>query len=179
MENSEITEMGFEAYAAMWGCDPAYTRTPQLPGDGYLFCYFSAGEPNLAFLQMFLPAIQRTIAMCEQEKRPEDARELKFLAEEVRRRINAQIEEALVDDIKISVLLTRRELLLLRLALGEIRDSYEILNAEFEDSDEKNLSIAGHKTPPLNIDEIDAVTAKVDRGIVGVTSNKSLRPTNG
>jgi hypothetical protein len=68
-----IREYGFEAYAALWGCDPVYDRAPNLHGDGYKFYNFSS-ETSKEFLESFLPAIDRTILSVEQRKTGRDYR---------------------------------------------------------------------------------------------------------
>jgi hypothetical protein len=59
--DGEEVEMSCEEYAALWGCDPMYDHAPRLPGDGYLFYNFSVEGKDKAFLDKFLPAIERTI----------------------------------------------------------------------------------------------------------------------
>lgn len=49
-------------YAALWGCDPCYDRSPRIPGDGYLFYNYSVEGKDPAFCTKFIPAIDRTIA---------------------------------------------------------------------------------------------------------------------
>jgi len=64
----EIDNVSPEDYAAYWGCDPCYDRSPRLPGDGYLFYNFAVEKDNPEFLEKFISAIQRTIASVESEK---------------------------------------------------------------------------------------------------------------
>ena len=63
-----IDNVSPEDYAAYWGCDPCYDRSPRLPGDGYLFYNFAVEKDDPEFLGKFIPAIQRTIALVESEK---------------------------------------------------------------------------------------------------------------
>ena len=55
-----------EEFAAQWGADPVYMRTPNLPGDGYLFYNFAVEQDDPEFLKQFIPAIGRTIQYAEQ-----------------------------------------------------------------------------------------------------------------
>lgn len=83
---------GWEAYAAMWGCDPCYDRAPRLPGDGYLFYNFGVEGRDPEFLKKFLPAIDRTLEEVKgrgvlDEEDTADIENLEALKEEVLRRL--------------------------------------------------------------------------------------------
>lgn len=76
-----------EEYAALWGCDPQYDRSPRQRGDGYLF-YNYAVEGDFNFLRRFLGAIDRTI----QGLHPGDAD--KDNLEALREHVEEQLAEA-------------------------------------------------------------------------------------
>jgi hypothetical protein len=61
-----INELSYGEYAAQWGCDPVYDKPPRLPGDGCLFYNFSVEQNDPAFLERFIPAIERTILEVKQ-----------------------------------------------------------------------------------------------------------------
>jgi hypothetical protein len=47
-------------YAALWGCDPVSDKSPCHHGDGYLFYNYAVEGDDPAFLEKFIPAIERT-----------------------------------------------------------------------------------------------------------------------
>jgi hypothetical protein len=55
-----------EEYAAQWGCDPVYDRSPNEKGDGYKFYNFNVLGNDPEFLTTFIPAIKRTIEFVRQ-----------------------------------------------------------------------------------------------------------------
>ena len=71
--------MSPEDYAALYGCDPCYDRSPRLPGDGYLFYNFGVEGYDKSFLEKFIPAIDRTIA--EETQSLQDRENLALLLE--------------------------------------------------------------------------------------------------
>jgi hypothetical protein len=66
-------DMTPEEYAAQWGCDPCYDRSPRNFGDGNLFYNFAVERDNPHFLKKFIPAIERTILLVQQEEDLYDA----------------------------------------------------------------------------------------------------------
>lgn len=65
----KIEKLTPEEYAAQWGCDPVYDRSPNEKGDGYKFYNFNVLGNDPEFLKTFIPAIERTI----KGLRPDDA----------------------------------------------------------------------------------------------------------
>jgi hypothetical protein len=73
-----IGDLSCEEFAAQWGCDPVYDKSPRLPGDGYLFYNFGSEkqERTPEFLTSFAAAIQRTIAGTDNMEDREDLLDL-------------------------------------------------------------------------------------------------------
>ena len=67
-----LVEISPEEYAAFWGCDPVYDRSPRQRGDGYLFYNFAVEQDDPDFLRTFIPAIERTIRCVEVEGTSEE-----------------------------------------------------------------------------------------------------------
>lgn len=92
-DNDTIEELGFEGFAALWGCDPCYDHPPRLRGDGYHFYNFAVEGEDLGFLKTFLPAVERTILEVNQsnrfnkEEKEKNLENLEWLKREVERRI--------------------------------------------------------------------------------------------
>jgi hypothetical protein len=88
-----MEDMDFEGYAALWGCDPVYERSPLEYGDGYMFYNFAVEGYDHGFLRKFLPAIDRQIRLVEIEQskglreKNRDKEDLELLKEEVQRRL--------------------------------------------------------------------------------------------
>lgn len=60
-EDRRYDDVGAEAFAAWWGCDPAYDSPLRHKGDGYLFYNFANDGQDVPFLWKFLGAIDRTL----------------------------------------------------------------------------------------------------------------------
>lgn len=77
--------MGFEDYAALWGCDLCYDHPPNHSGDGYKFYNFAVEGHDKKFLKEFLPAIDRTLAGLGKKRRHDKEQLLELRAEVLRR----------------------------------------------------------------------------------------------
>lgn len=85
----------YEAYAELWGCEPAYDRWPNQHGDGCLFYNYRAEQNDPKYLARFIPAIERTIKACyerrvysQHENTVQDLKNLRELLDHVKKQLN-------------------------------------------------------------------------------------------